>query len=290
MELTEGKIRVNQIDLHYVQAGKGELMLFLHGFPDFSYIWRHQLPFFSENYHVVAPDLRGYNLSDKPGNKEDYKMSVLVEDVRNLIEQLGYEKCTLVGHDWGGAISWAFAYQYPEYLNRLIIMNAPHPVTFIRELITNPKQREASEYMIHFQKPEAAENLKKNNYEALENLILKPGLKKGWFTEADIEKYKAAWGTGSIEAMLYYYQNLNIFPFEKLKEETLFNTQVYPLEVPALVIWGMKDPAFAIQNLDGLEEYAKNLTQHTVAEAYHSPQQEKPDEVNAVIKEFLAKS
>ena len=120
-------IDTNGIKLHYVTQGEGLLMLFLHGFPEFWYSWRHQISEFAKDYKVVAIDLRGYNDSDKPQAQSAYVMSEFVEDVKGVIEGLGYERCILVGHDWGGAIAWSFAYAYPELVSRLIVMNIPHP-------------------------------------------------------------------------------------------------------------------------------------------------------------------
>ncbi|MCD7034785.1 alpha/beta hydrolase [Metabacillus sp. GX 13764] len=281
-QLKSENIHVNGIDLHYVHGGEGELLLFLHGFPDFWYIWRHQLPVFSKSWHAVAPDLRGYNLSDKPEKQEDYKMKVLVEDIRQLIVGLGYEKCTLVGHDWGGAVAWAFAYKHPEYLDKLIIFNAPHPVTFARELAENSEQRKASEYIKEFQKEGAAARLMEDDYNVLDQMILKHGKEKGYFTEDDAAKYKESWRNGSMEGMLSYYKNIK-------QAGTVIHTLLHSLEVPVLVIWGMKDPALLSGNLKGLENHVKDLQIRKVEDAYHSPQQEKPNEVNAAIEAFLRK-
>jgi pimeloyl-ACP methyl ester carboxylesterase len=135
-------VETNGIKLHYVSEGKGALMLMLmlmlmlHGFPEFWYSWRHQIPEFAKDHKVVAVDLRGYNDSDKPQAQSAYVMSEFVEDVKGVIEGLGYESCILVGHDWGGAIAWSFAYAYPELVSRLIVMNLPHPAKFAAGLRT----------------------------------------------------------------------------------------------------------------------------------------------------------
>src|SRR6202451_2040321 len=118
---------VNGVRLHYVTAGKGPLIIFLHGFPEFWYEWKEQLPEFGKDYRAVAPDMRGYNLSEKPAGVEHYQMKELVEDVRALAEHLGYKKFILVGHDWGGGVAWGFAIAHPEYLEKLVIVNCPPP-------------------------------------------------------------------------------------------------------------------------------------------------------------------
>ena len=146
------------VRLHAVEVAGGAeqgarpLMLFLHGFPEFWYSWRHQLRAFADDYYVVAPDMRGYNQSDKPRGRRAYRLDVLVEDVRALIEDLGYERCVLVGHDWGGAVAWQFAYTYPEMLERLVVMNLPHPVRFYEGLSTLAQLRR-SWYILFFQLP-----------------------------------------------------------------------------------------------------------------------------------------
>ena len=125
-------------------------MLFLHGFPEFWYEWRKQLPEFATDHFAVAPDMRGYNLSSKPAEVEQYAMPHLVEDVRSLAEHLGYGKFVLVGHDWGGAVAWAFAIQHPGSLEKLVIVNAPHPGVFSKLLRENLAQQQASQYMVEF--------------------------------------------------------------------------------------------------------------------------------------------
>src|SRR5579872_6049325 len=142
---------VNGVRLHYVSAGNGPLILFLHGFPEFWYEWRNQLAGFGKDHFAVAPDMRGYNLSDKPEALDQYKMNVLVEDVRALGDHFPHQKkFILVAHDWGGAIAWAFAIAHPEMLEKLVIVNAPHPGVFGRLLATDPAQQQASQYMLMF--------------------------------------------------------------------------------------------------------------------------------------------
>src|SRR5271166_2812118 len=124
---------VNGVRLHYVTAGTGKLLLFLHGFPEFWYEWKRQLEEFSRDFRVVAPDMRGYNLSSKPAGVDQYKLDFLLEDVRALVQHLGCDKCILAGHDWGGFVAWTFAGLFPDRVEKLIIINAPHPAIFLRE-------------------------------------------------------------------------------------------------------------------------------------------------------------
>src|SRR5208282_2657836 len=138
---------VNGVRLHYVSAGKGPLILFLHGFPEFWYEWKNQLAEFAKGHQAVAPDMRGYNLSEKPTELDQYKMVTLVEDIRALADRLSHhKKFVLVAHDWGGAVAWSFAIAHPDYLSKLVIINAPHPGVFAKLLSSDPAQQKASQY------------------------------------------------------------------------------------------------------------------------------------------------
>src|SRR3989442_13028728 len=180
---------VNGQRLHYVTAGKGKLIIFLHGFPEFWYEWKNQLAEFGRDYQAVAPDMRGYNLSSKPAEVEQYQVKYLVEDLRALAEKLGHKKFILVAHDWGGAVAWAFAIAHPDYLEKLVIINAPHPGVFQRELRENSAQQKASQYMLMFRGPQAEQILSANNYAMLVQAVLDAGLKTGVFTKADKQAY-----------------------------------------------------------------------------------------------------
>src|SRR5271170_5297295 len=204
---------VNGVRLHYVSQGKGPLIIFLHGFPEFWYEWKAQLPEFAKDHRAVAPDMRGYNLSEKPAGVEHYQMKDLVEDVRALAEHLGYKKFVLVGHDWGGGVAWSFAIAHPEYLEKLVIINCPHPAILARELAGNPAQQKASQYMLLFRSAQAEQILSANNYAALVNGVLGDGLKAGVFTEADKQAYIQAWSQpGALTGGLNYYRAANLGP------------------------------------------------------------------------------
>ena len=163
---------VSGIQLHYVEEGSGKLILFVHGFPEFWYEWHAQLADLGRDHHAVALDLRGYNLSSKPQEVDAYRTKHLVEDIRALAATLTSEPFALVAHDWGGAVAWAFAIQYPELLSNLIILNSPHPAVFARELTTNPKQQRASQYMRLFQSPEAEDIVSFANFRMLKEAAL----------------------------------------------------------------------------------------------------------------------
>jgi pimeloyl-ACP methyl ester carboxylesterase len=153
--LTHEFVDVHDIRLHCLAAGQGKLMLFLHGFPEFSYAWKEHLAEFGKDYHVVAPDLRGYNLSSRPAEPEQYRMNRLVGDLRGLIAHYTEKKCVLVAHDWGGAVAWSAAVAHPDLLEKLVIINSPHPAVFQREMRHNPLQQQASQYMLLLRSAEA---------------------------------------------------------------------------------------------------------------------------------------
>ena len=294
MPLTEGMFEhkyadVNDIRLHYVTAGNGKLIMFLHGFPEFWYEWKNQLAEFGRDYQAVAPDMRGYNLSSKPPEVEQYRIKYLIEDVRALVEHLGYEKFILVAHDWGGGVSWPFAIRHPEYLEKLIIINAVHPVTFMRELRDNPAQRKASQYILVHRTREAEDILTQNNYAILVSSLLKDGLKQGYFTEEDRKAYMEAWAQpGALTGGLNYYRAAHLGSFTGGSDDTLSaDPSLFTVLVPTLVIWGERDKYLLTGNLVGLEEYVPNLTVKRIPDGSHWVIHEKPGLVNSYIREFI---
>ncbi|HEY3626752.1 MAG TPA: alpha/beta hydrolase [Terracidiphilus sp.] len=285
---------VNGVRLHYVESGSGRLILFLHGFPEFWYGWKNQLTEFGRSYHAVAPDMRGYNLSAKPAAIDDYKAHLLVEDVRALAEVLSpREKLIMVAHDWGGAIAWSFAAAYPDRLERLVIINAPHPAVFARLLVSDPEQQKASSYMLLFRSDNAEKTLSENNYALLVNAVLGEGLKTGAFTEQDKAAYLQAWSQpGALTGGLNYYRAARVGPPAlggTRAAGSLASSDVARLivRVPTLVMWGEKDTALTIRNLDGLDRFVPNLTVKLFPDGSHWVVHEKPEEVNAAIREFI---
>jgi epoxide hydrolase 4 len=294
-------VKVNGVRLHYVTAGKGPLILFLHGFPEFWYEWKNQLIEFGQDHQAVAPDLRGYNLSDKPTELDQYKMANLVEDIRAFADRLSHgKKFVLVGHDWGGAVAWSFAIAHPDYLAKLVIVNAPHPGVFARLLSTDLAQQKASQYMLMFRGEHAEKMLSDNNYAALVGAVLGPGLKTGAFTEADKHEYLQAWAQpGALTGGLNYYRANRVGPPPPAnspagtdeKTPSTGNFAVDPsaltVKVPTLVIWGEKDTALLTQNLDGLDQFVPQLTIKRIPDGTHWVIHEKAAEVNGDIREFI---
>ena len=283
---------VNGVRLHYAKAGKGKLVMFVHGFPEFWYEWKNQLMEFGQDYLAVAPDMRGYNLSSKPAELEKYQVKYMVEDLRALAEKLGHKKFTLVAHDWGGAIAWAFAIAHPDYLDKLVIVNAPHPGVFARELRENPAQQKASQYMLFFRSPQAEAQLSANNYAQLVQIVLGPGLKSGVFNEEDKKAYIEAWSQpGALTGGLNYYRASRIGPpsGEGDKEGTSFARDMASLtvKVPTLVIWGEKDTALLTGNLEGLDKFVPSLTIKRIPDGSHWVIHEKPELVNGYIRDFV---
>lgn len=273
-------IITNGVRLHYVTQGEGPLMLMLHGFPEFWYSWRHQIPEFAKYYKVVALDLRGYNDSDKPKTQSAYAMDELVKDVEGVIKGLGYNKCTLVGHDWGGAIAWNFAYKHPDMLDKLIILNLPHPAKFALGLRT-PQQIQRSWYIFFFQLPLLPELfIQSNDYQPIETMLKGMAVDKSAITQADIDAYKdAAAKRGASTAMINYYRSAF--------QPKFFNQSFGVLEVPTLMIWGEKDDALGKELTYGTEAYVRDFQIKYIPNCSHWVQQEQPSLVNQYMREFL---
>ena len=290
-------VKVNGVRLHCVTAGKGPLVLFLHGFPEFWYEWKEQLAEFGKDHLAVAPDLRGYNLSEKPAELDQYRMNVLVEDIRALADRFSnHKKFVLVGHDWGGAVAWSFAIAHPEYLEKLVIVNAPHPGVFAKLLTSDTAQQSASQYMLMFRSDQAEQNLSNNNYAGLVNAVLGAGLKSGVFTEDDKQAYIKAWSQpGALTGGLNYYRANRVGPpapgQAAAGSSSTGNFAVDPtaltVKVPTLVIWGEKDTALLTQNLDGLDQFVPQLKVKRIPDGSHWVIHEKRDDVNREIREFI---
>jgi pimeloyl-ACP methyl ester carboxylesterase len=283
---------VNGIRMHYVTAGAGRLILFAHGFPEFWYEWRRQLDEFGRDHHAVAPDLRGYNLTSKPEGVESYRVRHLIEDLRGLVRHLGEETFVLVAHDWGGAVAWAFALAHPEMLEKLVIVNAPHPGVFAREIHSNPAQQQASQYMRMFCTPQAEEILSRDQFKALTDMALGHGLKHGYFDEADKQAYIEAWSQpGALTGGLNYYRASRFVPPEPGTpapvSELELDVAALTVHVPTLVIWGERDTALLPGNLEGLEQFVPDLTVRRIPDGNHWVIHQKPELVNRYIHEFI---
>lgn len=289
-------VQINGLRFHYGSVGEdGPLMLFLHGFPEFWYEWRNLLTEFGRDHRAVAPDLRGYNLTDKPVSVDDYAAKHLVADIRAMFEHFSPGRPgILVAHDWGGAVAWAFAIAHPEYLQKLIIINAPHPAVFARELALNPEQQRASRYMLTFRTPEAEAILSADGYKKLQRMIFGTAAQEDVFGPEDREKYLSAWAQpGALTGGLNYYRASRLAPPASGTEaEAAAAYQPIPADrmtvrVPTLVIWGEKDQALPTGNLDGLDEYVPDLLVRRIPDGTHWVIHEQPALVCKYIREFL---
>ena len=276
-------IKTNGIQLHSLRKGDGKLMLMLHGFPEFWYSWRHQITEFSQDFHTVAVDLRGYNDSDKPAKLKAYAMSELIIDIKGVIEALGYPDCILVAHDWGGAIAWEFAYAYPQMVEKLIVMNMPHPAKFVVGLKT-PQQLLKSWYVFAFQIPWFPEFfIQLNNYQAIADVFKNMAVDKNAFSEADLNAYRhAAAKPGALTAMINYYRCIfkSLFLGNDLRWKIL--------DIPTLAIWGEADTAFGKELTYGTEAYVKDWQIKYIPNCSHWVQQEQPGLVNSYMRNFLS--
>jgi epoxide hydrolase 4 len=285
---------VNGVRLHYVTAGTGKLLLFLHGFPEFWYEWKRQIEEFGRDFRVGAPDMRGYNLSSKPAGVDQYKLDFLLEDVRALIRHLSYEKCILVGHDWGGFVAWTFAGVFPGCVEKLIIINAPHPAIFLRELRDNPAQRQASQYMLMFRNvPQIEQMISANDFANFDQLLLRPLIANGHLTEDDACIHHEAWSQpGWLTSGLNYYRAAELGPLESgapVPEPVASMLEKLVIDVPTLVIWGEQDPHLLTGNLKGLEQFVRDLRLQRVPDGSHWVIHEKPALVNSCIRAFIEK-
>ena len=284
---------VNGIRLHYVSVGQGKLIMFVHGFPEFWAEWENQLIEFGSDHQAVALDMRGYNLSAKPEDVGAYHARDLIEDLRALAGHLGHQKFILVAHDWGGAVAWSVAIRHPECIEKLIIINAPHPAVFARELLNSPEQQKASRYMLLFRSPKAERVLSENNYARLVDVLFQFGSK--WeMTEQVRLKYIEAWSQpGALTGGLNYYRASPLYPptspedVQKIEGILNLPREMLAVNVPTLVIWGEEDQALLTGNLDGLEEYVDHLTVRRIPDGTHWVTHEQPERVNGIIRDFL---
>lgn len=285
VELEHQRVHVNGVDLHVVTAGEGPPVLLLHGFPENSYSWRKQLePLVRAGFRVVVPDLRGYHESDKPAGVAAYHLDELVNDVVGLVRWTGAPRAHLVGHDWGGIIAWATAIRRPDVIDRLVVMNAPHPRVMLREA-RRPRQLAKSAYAFFFQLPALPERvISARRFLLVRRLLARDPVHEGAFTSEDIERYVEALSRpGALTAALNYYRAL------RDPEALRWLRRAGRVEAPTLVVWGMRDLALGPWLLDGLERWVPDLRVHRIEDASHWVQNDAPDEVNEALLGFLGR-
>ncbi len=271
----DGFVTSGDVKLHYVTAGQGPLVVMIHGFPDYWYTWRNQMPALAKHFQVVAYDQRGYNQSDQPDGVDNYKTDKLVADLVAVIDHFDQQKAIVVGHDWGGLVAWTFAMTHPERLDRLVILNLPHPRGLLRELANNPQQRLASTYARAFQEPNAADQV------TPESLTF-------WVKGAEAkQKYRQAFRRSSIEGMLNYYK-ANYPRDVNMDGEEL--PEFPKVQSPVLMIHGLKDVALLPGALNDTWLWIDNeFTLVTVPQAGHFVQHDAADLVTKRMLLWLTK-
>jgi pimeloyl-ACP methyl ester carboxylesterase len=289
----------NGIDLSCRAAGRrgDPVLVFLHGFPEAAFVWDELLEHFSDRYRCVAPNLRGYERSSAPPDVEAYRAKHLVADVSSLIDTLGGELAALVAHDWGGALAWGLAAQRPEAIRRLVIVNSPHPATFLRELRHSPAQQAASAYMNFLCRPDAEALLSENDFARLWPFFTNMGAADpareggGWLTDDVRDRYRAVWALGLRGGCNYYRASPLRPPLGA--DDAVMKIEFVPAavtsHVPTLVIWAEDDIALPVALLDGLEAYVPDLRVVRVPDATHWIVHERPAFVAAEIEGALAR-
>lgn len=269
--VTHGYAENQGVKIHYVTLGRGPLVVMIHGFPDFWYSWRHQMEGLADRFQVAAIDQRGYN-PDKPKGEENYDLAHLVSDVVAVIRHLGREKAIIVGHDWGGAVAWSLAAFRPEVVEKLVIVNLPHPNGLRRELAQNPEQQRNSQYARNFQQEGA--HLK----------LTAEGLAR-FAPQSVRDRYVEAFRRSDFEAMLHYYRrNYPREPYEN-------PAAVLPsIKAPVLLFHGLKDTALLAGALNDTWKWVEApLTLVTMPQAGHWSHWDAAEEVTATMKWWLSK-
>lgn len=276
-------ITIDDVTLHCKVAGSGKLMILLHGFPEFWYSWRQQIPALAEHFTVAVPDMRGYNQSSKPKGIYHYRPEALVNDVCGLIKALGHEKAIIVGHDWGGAVAWWFASLYPEMTERLIVLNMPHPAELQKQLLTNWAQLKRSWYIFFFQLPYLPERYLTKNLRGFFTQAL-----RGWcynknaFSDADIDAYVQAYNQpGAFTTPINYYRASWRYPIKANGRKPV------KITAPTLLLFGENDKALGKELTYNTQNYCAGSLQILYQpQCSHWIQHERPNWVNSQILAF----
>ncbi len=280
-------VKGNGLRFHVLEAGSGDrLALFLHGFPELGFSWRSQLPLLAElGYRAWAPDLRGYGKSDRPQGLSEYAIETLMDDVAGLIDASGARETLLIAHDWGGVIAWYFALRRIRPLERRVVMNLPHPALFERGVRSGWRQRLRSWYVLFFQIPWLPERLfRMRRASAVTEAFRGMAVDKSRFPEEVLDVYRrAALEPGALTAMINYYRALVRGGGARRQTSLGFPR----IDLETLMIWGEQDSALGVELTYGTEAYVPNLTVKYLPHASHWVQQDAPDDVNAILREWL---
>jgi len=278
------RVKISDITLHVAFAGPddGKPLIFLHGFPDFWFGWRHQIEFFANlGYRVIAPDLRGYNKSDKPKGVNNYKISLLAQDILDLQRALGLKDSILIGHDWGGAIAWSIAANFSETFSQFIILNVPHPSVLLKAIKSNPHQIKKSWYIFFFQIPKLPQTIIGNRFAAkILQEIIKRGASAKAFNNETLKRYRKSWQMpGAAVSMINYYKAALRYSDPITKGSKITK--------PLLLLWGMKDIAFINDLAHESLEYCTEAKLELFEDNGHWVHCEIPEIVNKKIEEFI---
>ncbi|HEX3557081.1 MAG TPA: alpha/beta hydrolase [Thermoanaerobaculia bacterium] len=282
-EIRHRTLATNGVRLHVVEAGPedGPLLLLLHGYPEFWYGWRHQIgPLVAAGFRVLIPDQRGYNLSGKPRRVSSYNLDILARDAVGLIDAAGADKACVVGHDWGGFVGWWLGVKHPQRLERLAVLNIPHPVVFEYTLWHSSAQRKRSNYILFFQLPWLPERIFSRNDFAYAEKALRVSSRPGTFSDEDVARYKEAWSKPhAVRSMIHWYR-------------AAFRSQPRPpknprVPVPTLLIWGTQDRFLGQEMAPASLALCDNGRLELIPEATHWVQHEEPERVNRLLLDFL---
>ena len=274
------------------------LLLFLHGFPEGAFIWDGLLEQFGSRYRCVAPNLRGYGRSSQPTAISDYRAKYLVEDLAALIalESPAKRAACVIAHDWGGAVAWGLANRYPLQLERLLILNSPHPGSFLRELQSNPVQQSASQYMHFLRRPDAPELLAENGWQRMLGFFQNPdGSMPAWLTPERQQQYREHWDLGVHGACMFYAASPLVPPrpggsadeLQDIRELSLPDEMLH-IPVPVRILWGDSDLALQPALLHGLEQWVPQLAIEHLQGCSHWVVHERPEAVQRALAEFLS--
>jgi epoxide hydrolase 4 len=278
----DGYADVGDVRLHYVEAGDGPLMLLLHGFPEFWYGWRLQIaPLAAAGFRVVAPDLRGYNLSSKPDGVAAYRADRVAADIRGLIGELGAESALIVGHDWGGSVAWVTAMHHPEVVNRLAVLDAAHPRK-LNEALKTPGQLRRSWYFFFFQPPAVTESIVRARDWRFFRRFLRDAQPP--YTSEEMDRYVEAWSQpGAATGMINYYRAA---VRQSPKSPA---AQIRPISAPTLVIWGERDRYLGPMLAEPHREDVPNLDRVVrLPNASHWVHHDEHERVTELLIDFFA--
>jgi pimeloyl-ACP methyl ester carboxylesterase len=284
IELRHGYADLAESRLHYVEAGDGPPVVLLHGFPEFWYGWRHQIPALAAaGLRVIAPDMRGYNLSSKPRDVSAYAPRRLAGDIRDLIAERGASRAFLAGHDWGAAVAWVTAMAHPEAVERLAILNVPHPRRMLEALRRPGKQVSRSWYMFFFQLPWLPERAVRAGDWRFYRHGFEHDARPGAFTEDDLDCYRTAWSQpGAVTATINYYRaSMRRRPVTTADEMT-------PVRMPTLIIWGERDRHLGAELAEPRPEDVPGLMRVVrLHDASHWVQHDEPERVSGLLIDFF---